>query len=322
MRDRSHLDAGDVSLRRFSESDYPDLLDLYNSIYPYVVKTLEEQRHMDSIGFSSASLHRWVAEVDGEIVASCQYQNDLWDYHPKRFDFSIKVMPSCQGQGIGSLLYDFIMEKVSALGAQSVFSWFVDSDPRNARFLSTRGFTEARRNVFFKIDLTKWHHDESLDRTGELAGKGILIMTLKEFMEGDDWEERLYDLDREVAFDTPGVTSVPAFEIWKKEIFDSENLVPDGYFLAVKGDMAVGTTNVFRREANNALEIGFTAVRREYRGMGIATTLKLRSMLSASDLGARYLITDNEENNKAIVSLNRRLGFRRVTDWVKYEKGL
>jgi GNAT superfamily N-acetyltransferase len=312
----------ELSIREFNDKDYIKLLGLHNSIYPDLMQTVEERRHEDSIGFSKASLHRWVAEIDGKLVAACQFQNDIWDFHPNSFDISIEVMPHCQGLGIGALLYDFLIDRIMFLKAIRVSSWFRDDDLKNATFLKKRGFRETHREAFSRLDLQEWIYDSSLDRTKELEGIGIRIMDLEQFKAYGDWIERLYELDRSVSLDVPGVTSVPELDVWQEEVFGSKDLIPKGYFVAVKDGLVIGTSNLFWRKASDLLEIGLTAVRRDYRRMGIATTLKLRAMSFAKRLGPRYLITSNEENNEAILSINRRLGFKRMPDWVKLEKDL
>lgn len=305
----------------FSPSDYVALIRVHNSVYPDYMETVEERKHDDSIGFEKCKLHRWVAEDPNKgIVAFCQYRNDLWDYHPKRFDLCIEVMPEMQGRGIGSMLYDFILGKIVRLSPKSIFCWFRDDDPKNRRFLSERGFVERQRGVNSRLDLASWTEDRSLDKGEELEEAGIDIVTLKEFMEREDWDRTLYDLDKAVALDIPGVSSVPDFETWRKDIFEFVGLLPECYLIAVKDGMAIGTSNVFRRMADGILEVGLTAVRREYRNMGIATTLKQRCISISKSMGAKVLETDNEENNKAILGINMRLGFVRVPDWVKYEK--
>ena len=69
-------------------------------------------------------------------------------------------------------------------------------------------------------------------------------------------------------------------------------------------------TNLFKDLANGQqLQVGFTAVRREYRRYGIATALKLRAIAFGQAYGAAAMVTDNEENNP-MYQINLRLGFQ------------
>ena len=67
------------------------------------------------------------------------------------------------------------------------------------------------------------------------------------------------------------------------------------------------------------LEQGITGVRRAYRRMGLATALKLRTLDYAKAHGAKFIRTDNEENNP-MYQLNLDLGFRPKPGFLVYEK--
>jgi len=57
-----------------------------------------------------------------------------------------------------------------------------------------------------------------------------------------------------------------------------------------------------------------TAVRRAWRGHGLATALKLRTIAYAIDQGLAALETGNDEGNLAMQAVNRRLGYRPLPD--------
>ncbi len=67
--------------------------------------------------------------------------------------------------------------------------------------------------------------------------------------------------------------------------------------------------------------VGVTGVARAYRRRGIATVLKLRTIQFAQEVGARWIETENEENNP-MYQLNLKLGFRPIPAWLVYEKKL
>lgn len=57
---------------------------------------------------------------------------------------------------------------------------------------------------------------------------------------------------------------------------------------------------------------GFTAVRREYRGQGLAQANKVLVTEAAQKAGAPHIRTNTDEDNPAMLAVNAKLGFQRV----------
>ena len=72
----------------------------------------------------------------------------------------------------------------------------------------------------------------------------------------------------------------------------------------------------------DVLWVGFTGVRREVRGRGIATALKLESIRYAREQGYREIRTMNNALNQSMLRINEALGFRREPAWITFEKKL
>ena len=84
----------------------------------------------------------------------------------------------------------------------------------------------------------------------------------------------------------------------------------DPMFLAVFDGEVIGCAGLFRdtdrpERAENAL----TAVRREWRGRGIASHLKRRTLLWAADHGLSELYTWTQARNVSMLRLNEHLGY-------------
>ena len=88
-------------------------------------------------------------------------------------------------------------------------------------------------------------------------------------------------------------------------------MVADGCFIAVDGERYVGYSalTINARKPTQAGS-GGTAVRPEYRGRGIATALKAKTLAWARAHGIGRLATSSD--NPAMVRVNEKFGFKRT----------
>lgn len=63
-------------------------------------------------------------------------------------------------------------------------------------------------------------------------------------------------------------------------------------------------------------------MKREYRGRGIATALKVRTVEYARGRGYRQIRTENEIHNAPMIAINDRFGFQRQPVWITFWKDL
>jgi GNAT superfamily N-acetyltransferase len=174
------------------------------------------------------------------------------------------------------------------------------------------------------LDLTTFDPTPFAGIEEKVQAAGIEIKTLAELQQTDpDWLQKHYDLTRTVVQDVPSLDppAQESFEQFQK-VFDSPNLLPDCWFVALHDGHYVGESKLFRELANPEKMItGLTGVVREHRRKGIAMALKLRAIDYALHHGATKIQTDNEENNP-MYQINLRLGFQPAPAWVDFEKVL
>lgn len=94
----------------------------------------------------------------------------------------------------------------------------------------------------------------------------------------------------------------------------------DAFFLAIVDGVYAGLSVLYKAAAGDWLTQGLTGVRRSFRGRGVATALKLKTIAYARAYGAREIRTWNEINNAPIVAINEKLGFIRPPPWLTYAK--
>src|SRR5260370_10902337 len=100
-------------------------------------------------------------------------------------------------------------------------------------------------------------------------------------------------------------------------------VLPEGYFIAKRGDEYVGVSDVSLFDAMpGALTAGFTGVKREYRRLGVATALKMHAILYAQSQGYQIIQSFNHPTQSAMLALNQKLGFEILFEYATLEKCL
>lgn len=314
-------------LRDFQPDDYPALADLSNAVDPDRPTTAAELRHDDDVFKGSPFLHhRYVATdpASQELLGEGSYFHMPWSFSPERFGVWFAVRPDRQGGGIGRLLYLRVLADLVRLGARQVRTWTQESRGEAFGFLFRRGFEPLAWTWESRLDLAAFRMTEFADRWGIPAG--IEITTLAAEVANDlEAPRKVYELDCELAADVPrhDPFTPPGFELYRQHLLESPRAMPDAHFLAKEGDRYVGVSNLERFDAlPDVLHTGFTGVRREYRGRGIAFALKLRAIDYAILHGIREIRTGNSTLNAPMLGINERLGFVKQPMWINFGKDM
>jgi GNAT superfamily N-acetyltransferase len=104
--------------------------------------------------------------------------------------------------------------------------------------------------------------------------------------------------------------------------FPGPDAIPDATFVAVNetGDY-VGLACLTGDPARAELGTGLTGVARSFRGRGIATALKVRTILAAQQLGCSNLNTGGGGSDTPMMRINRKVGFEIEPAWITFRKG-
>jgi len=263
-----------------------------------------------------------VAEIDGQVVGFAQFTQRMQFYHPRKFYLSGGVNCDYQGQGIGTGLYNTILEALEEFDPISLFVHARTDRPHAISFLENRGFMEYRREGDSILDPTEFDPMPYLKLERQLRMEGIEIKTLRELESDPHRDRKLYKLSWEINRDAPGMQNETYrdFETFKKEEIYASYRIDDGFFIAVHQGDYIGQCSLMHYAADNSLFHDLTGVRKEYRGRGIALALKVRALCFAQTAGYSLVKTDNEINNRRMLEINERLGFKRLPDWIFFEK--
>jgi len=105
--------------------------------------------------------------------------------------------------------------------------------------------------------------------------------------------------------DVPSLLNVTADD-WSSEWIND----PEAMFMAISGHQVIGVAGLMLdTDRPERAEVAYTAVRREWRGKSVASTLKRMSLAWATEHGITEVYTWTQRGNDTMRRLNEHLGF-------------
>jgi GNAT superfamily N-acetyltransferase len=306
-----------VTIRPFTPDDYPAITALSLAVFPEYPRTEEELRSGDARRDPKCAWSQFVAEEDGRVVGVADYSQSMFMYHPRKFQIFLMVHPDYQMRGIGGRLFDHLRAELVSVDPLALRTSTREDRPESLSFLGNRGFVEEMRHWESHLDVAAFDPTPFTEDARRMTEQGILIKTFPELASDPDHMQKLYDLTTEVGHDVPSPEPHTPIDYaqWLK-FFEGPNFLPDGVFVALDGERYVGFSNLFGSQAENHLHTGLTGILNDYRRRGIAMALKLRAVAYARERGAAVIRTENESNNRGMLSINERLGFVKQPAWI------
>jgi GNAT superfamily N-acetyltransferase len=177
-----------------------------------------------------------------------------------------------------------------------------DNDAASLSFAQHRDFIEERREVRLVLKLA------DLSPSEVTPPAGIEIVT---WAQRPELARGMYAVDIEARPDIPGFDDVTfePFEEWMEHFMRRTTDFPEATFIALADEEVIGFAKL-SLTAPTAAGNSMTAVKRGWRGRGVARALKAAEINWAIENGYTELHTSNEERNDPINRLNARLGYR------------
>ncbi|MFZ5818177.1 MAG: GNAT family N-acetyltransferase [Bacillota bacterium] len=310
------------TIRRMTEADYEAAARIASGVYNETV-TAESIRFEISMMDERCKWAAWLAEVGGEPVGVGQYSQLVSFYHPQKFQVNVQVLPAYRGRGIGTALYNQLMEALAPFDPISLTGGAREDWPDTLAFLTKRGWEERLRNWESHLAVPEFDPAPWQGLLAEVSAKGYTVKRLSELQAEPGWNHRLYELIMELRRDVPSHEpwqDVP-YEQWAK-VLSNPHFFPEGYMVGLHGDRWVGVSALWKSDDEGVLTVGLTGVQREHRGSGIAKAMKVRAIEAAREFGAKKIKTWNESNNQRMLAINDQLGFVRQPAWIFFQKKL
>ena len=272
-------------------------LEVYNTVWPHDAVTI------DAVHAFRDSAQDYIAYLvrDDGVVLGCGV-GAVFAYRARRVVALITVLAGHRRRGAGAALYEAISMWASERGAGELEVSVSGNDPESLSFAERRGFTEERREVGLVLSLA------GLSPPQVQPPAGIEIVT---WAQRPELARGMYEVDLETHPDIPGFEDIAAepFEDWMAHNMRRPTDSPEATFIALAGEEVVGLAKL-SLTAPAAAGHAMTAVKRAWRGRGIARALKAAEINWALANGYTELHTSNEERNAPINRLNARLGYR------------
>lgn len=308
-----------MEIRAAEDSDLPTFVSLFNEVWPNHHLGLAELQRELTLVPERQRITIWLTEKGGEPIGFARIYRLIGSYDPLKWYAELGVLRPFRGKGVGTALYDHLERFLENEKAVVITGRVSDDDADSAQYFISRGFVETKRDFESILDL------RTLDPTtlDSMTDRSLDIRTVQEAdSEGVrcQWhslfEATRKDIPRD---DVPSPFSYEEFH----EIFvvDPEFLWNVSSFVFDK-DRLVAMTYLYNSERDGMAFQALTAVDREYRGKGIAKALKAFAAKRAIDAGYTKILTDNDARNLTMLSINERMGFRRLPGMLTLRKDL
>ena len=274
-------------------------LDVYNAVWPHDAITMDEVRSFKASVRASVD---HLARLDGVAVGSAV--GAISAQRPDRVFTLVTVLSEHRRRGAGSALYQAISAWAASQGLSELEVPVLDDDPESLAFAERRGFVEERRELGVVLHLA------GIAPPDIEPPDGVEIVT---WAERPELARGIYEVALEALPDIPGSgdEEIEPFEDWLAHDMQGSGDRPDATFVAVAGEEVVGWAKFSLTAAQpTTAHHDLSAVKRAWRGRGIAGALKAAQIEWAIANGYKELHTRNEQRNEPIRRLNARLGYR------------
>ncbi|MEF8873752.1 MAG: GNAT family N-acetyltransferase [Candidatus Thermoplasmatota archaeon] len=312
----------ELHIRNFKDPDYSELVRLEEAVYPDKKHSEESFRFRDENRADKCEHQRFIAGLDGQVIGHGFYTQWEGSYQPGKFFIYALIHPDYQAEGYGKRFHHFLLEELEEHDPKKLEAHAREDKERAVRFLEDRGFEQTMKMWEAELMVDEFDFDEYEGLEKKLEYEGIVLTTLEEIEHDKENKRKLYELHEDVMEDVPMPDEYTRtdYDRFIDGLFNHPRYFPEGYILAVKEDEFVGMSSHWLKEKENSLFTGLTGVRKDHRGKGIATAMKVKAVEVAKEENIDKIKTMNETRNEDILHINEKMGFERKLGWVDFEK--
>ena len=263
---------------------------------------------------TSPTWRDWLALLDGEPVGAGGCGVAAGMEESSAVFASLFVLPAARHQGVGGLLYRRISAHARELGREELELFTFSDDPDSDGFAARHGFVIVMRARGLRLHLV------DCPRPDVAPPAGVTITTLAERPDlGHDVWATACEAIPDIPYDGDVPPHPGTYEQFAAQQLAGPRYIPEATFVALEGGQVVGYGKLgwIDRSAGIA-DHDMLAVRRAWRGRGIAQSLKAAQITWAIDNGLTELRTGNEERNTAARAVNAHFPYSPMPDGLSF----
>jgi mycothiol synthase len=256
----------------------------------------------------------WLALVDGEPVGigACGL---LLGEEGSTAAFALNsVLREARGQGVGTAIYRKVSEHARSLGKSQLQTFGFEDDPGGMAFAERHRFVVIGRTRGLRLML------EDCPRPSIELPEGVTITTLAErpALARGVWETA-EEAVADIPYDGDAPMSPGSYEEFSTRALSGPKYIPEATFVAVTNGEVIGYAQLgWMDQAAGIGDHQMLAVRRAWRGHGIASALKAAQIVWALDNSLTELRTGNEERNAPARAVNAKFPYTPLPDQLLY----
>ena len=287
-----------MTVRDAQHADCVAIGEIWAAAIPYLV------RSADRVAFdldADARLGRrhWVAVIDGRLVGTAVARPVAED----EVFLGVEVHPDYGSRGVGLAL---LRSAVPAFPGVTNLAAVCRDDPISLGFAVRNGFLPEGEHRVCRVD----------PGTVTDAGPppdGLRAVPLTDL---DDLSQLLATYNSAAADDPSGLSREYTLEQFHADLWESPDNAPELSWALLADDPAAPHGSVVASFTSMQLDrgrgrawSGMTATRPSYRGRGLATWVKRRTLNAVAEAGVTEAWTANDATNAPIVAVNEALGY-------------
>ena len=255
----------------------------------------------------------WIGVLDGERVGVGSCGIPLGMEASGAALSMLFVVREARHRGVGGALYRQISEHAQTLGRSQLQMFTFEDDPDTAGFADHHGFSVVARTRGLRLPLERGPRPQ----VNPPVGMEITTLAAQPELARGVWEVASEAMPDIPYADDAGMRA-GSYEQFKAGHLAGPRYIPDATFVALAGEQVVGYAQLgWMSRANGIADHQMLAVRRDWRGRGVAQALKAAQIGWAIDNDLRELRTGNDEGNAPARAVNTHFPYEPLPDFLQ-----
>lgn len=272
--------------------------------------TLEEYRSRLAMMPEDHRILRLVGEsTDGRVVGYAAGTTGS-SLPPGMANLMVRVDQEYGRQGLGQQLLTAVEEWAAEQGLTRLAASVLERQPEALPWAEQRGYRRMHHLYQSRLELSSFDPAPYLGPLERAQADGFRFASMAELALGEAGYRRFFEFILDTHRDVPGDEDVPSptYELAQQWLFQQPQFDPAAVWIALDGERWAALAHMTWRR-DGGLYNQFTAVRREYRGRGLAQAVKMAGLLWAKEREVASLTTHNHSNNERMLAVNRKMGY-------------